>query len=169
MVEVSVPLFERFLVGFDDANRAEQAPGCPNHVIWTLGHVSLTMHRMADRVRGSDEPGPLPESDFFTGTGSGGDAERFDTEAVCFGSTPVPDASRYPGLVRGRQVFRDACARLAAEVSEASQARLDRMSKWGTGEFAVSDLVMRVVMHNATHAGQLTDLRRGLGMKRVIG
>lgn len=169
LIEVNVPLFERFLEGFDEANRASQAPGCPNHVIWTLGHVSLTMHRMADRLRGSDEPGTLPESDFYTGDGRGGDRDRYDTEAICFGSTPSPQADRYPSLARGRQIFRDACARLREEAAGADHAKLARMSRWGSGEQAVGDLVMRVVLHNATHAGQLTDLRRGLGLKRVIG
>jgi len=169
MIEVSMPLFERFLEGFDESNRASQAAGCPNHVIWTLGHLSLTMHRMAGRVRGRDEPGELPEADFYTGDGSGGDPERFDTEAVCFGSTPLAEPDRYPSLERGRQIFRNACARLRGAVVAADRGQLERMSKWGNGQMQVGDLVVRVVLHNATHAGQLTDLRRQLGMPRVIG
>lgn len=169
LIETSTPLFERFLQGFDENTRAVQSRDCPNHAIWTLGHISLTMHRMADRVRGIDEPGPLPELDFFKGDGSGGDASRFDTESICFGSTPVPDARRYPTLARGRQVFRSACGRLSEAVGAADEAALRRESPWGSGRSPVGDLVMRVVLHNATHAGQLTDLRRALGMPRVIG
>lgn len=169
LVEVNVPLFERFLEGFDEENRASQTPGCPNHLIWTLGHLALTMHRLADRLRGSDEPCPPPESDFYTGDGSGGQRDRYDTESVRFGSTPSPDADRYPTLARGRQIFRDACARLRQEVLLADEAKLSRISKWGASQEAVGDLVMRVVLHNATHAGQLTDLRRGLGLRPVIG
>ena len=53
-------LFERFLVGFDEANRTKQAPAMPNHAAWTLGHLALTAHRCVDRVLGRDEPGALP-------------------------------------------------------------------------------------------------------------
>lgn len=169
LIETSVPLFERFLQDFDENTRADQSDECPNHVIWTLGHVSLTMHRMADRVGGVDEQGPLPERDFYKGDGSGGDGSRFDTESICFGSTPVLDASRYPSLERGRQVFRSACERLRDAVAAADEAALRRQSPWGSGHSPVGDLVMRVVLHNATHAGQITDLRRALGMPRVIG
>ncbi|MEZ6317311.1 MAG: hypothetical protein R3B49_00965, partial [Phycisphaerales bacterium] len=88
-LDATLPLFERFLAGFDDSNRTKQGPSLPNHAAWTLGHLALYHHRAADRVLGHDDPQALPESDFVKGDGHAGDGERFDSESVCYGSHPA--------------------------------------------------------------------------------
>ncbi len=103
----TMPLFTRFLSGFDEASRTLQAPQVPNHAIWTLGHLAVTMHRVAAYF----DHGPMPETDFTTGDGGAGDTQRFDTESVCIGSQPSADASIYPTLERGRIIFEQACER----------------------------------------------------------
>jgi hypothetical protein len=60
-VRESRNLLARYLKGFDDTNHTKQAPGLPNHVAWTLGHLSLTMYRTAEKLNGT----PPPESDFI--------------------------------------------------------------------------------------------------------
>ena len=55
-------LFHRYLVGFDDSNHTRQATHLPNHVAWTLGHCSLTLHRCVERI---NEESP-PEADFYS-------------------------------------------------------------------------------------------------------
>ena len=159
------PFVTRFLAGFDDDNRTSQAPGLPNHAAWSLGHLALTMHRFAERIDGN----ALPESDFITGDGASGDSERFDTESVCFGSNPVDDPAIYPALAKSRRVFEDAIDRLASAIEGLDDAMLDEIQPWGSGEFPVAELAARIIFHNGTHAGQLTDLRRALGMPGVIG
>lgn len=57
-LESTRPLLTRFLAGFDEANRTRQPTNLPNHVVWTLGHLALTMLRTADRIRGFDAPNP---------------------------------------------------------------------------------------------------------------
>ena len=47
--------------------------------------------------------------------------------------------------------------------------QLDEEQPWGSGRFKVSELAARIIFHNGTHAGQLADLRRALGMQGVIG
>ena len=69
------PFVTRFLSGFDDSNRTTQAPNLPNHAAWCMGHLALTMNRFAERFDGK----PLPDSDFITADGQGGNEERFDT------------------------------------------------------------------------------------------
>ncbi|GAF96907.1 unnamed protein product, partial [marine sediment metagenome] len=95
-------------------------------------------------------------------------ASRFDTESICFGSQPVSDGSRYPTLARGIEVYEAACDRLADAVRAAEPAALDQVIPWHGGEITLRALVSRVVFHNGVHAGQITDLRRPLGLERVI-
>ncbi|MBX3364308.1 MAG: DinB family protein [Phycisphaeraceae bacterium] len=161
-------LLERYLPGFDESNRTTQAPNLPNHLIWTLGHLALTMERCAGRVKGSDVPKPLSEGSWVTGKGRSGDIMRFDTESVAFKSTPLDEPSLYPSLARGREIFGEAIDALSDAVRQASDAALMRSTKWGTQPIRVCDMVMRMVFHNGVHAGQITDLRRALRMPQVL-
>ena len=162
-------LLERYLAGFDDANRTKQPPGLPNHAAWQLGHLALNMHRVAERL----DLSPLPEADFVTGDGraggGAGGAGRFDTESVCFASGPVDDPALYPDWERCVAIFRAAASRLEGALRNAGDGALDRAIPWGRAETTIATLAMRMVFHNGTHAGQIVDLRRALGMKGVIG
>jgi hypothetical protein len=155
-------LFERFLAGFDDDNRTRQAPALPNHVAWTLGHLALTAHRCAQRVEGSDGPGELPSEAFVAG--ERGDAERFGVESVAFGSSPTDEPDRYPGMARSLGVMHGAHQELAAALRAASEDALARATPWGAQQTSVADLALRMGFHIGTHAGQIVDLRRALGL-----
>lgn len=164
-MRTSGPLFTRFLAGFDESNRTRQAPSLPNHASWTLGHLALTMHKFAERFDGQG----LPASDFLTGDGHKGDAKRYDTESVSLGSKPTDTPSIYPTLERGRAVFESALDRLASALATLDDARLSEVQPWGKGEMRGEELATRIMFHNGIHAGQMTDLRRALGMPGVIG
>lgn len=168
-VRLSEGLFLRFLDGFDDTNRASAAPGLPNHLSWTLGHCALTMQRAADVVSGFREPQALPTADWVHGDGTAGDPSRYDTESVCVGSEPVADTKRYPRLDRAVAIFRSSIDKMASASAEATPAMLSREIAWGKGEMLAGDLVGRIVFHNGMHAGQLVDLRRGLGLGPALG
>lgn len=157
-------LLIRYLAGFTNENRTKQAVNLPNHAVWCLGHCALTMNRMAERFDGQS----LPASDFIMGDGASGDARRFDTESVCFGSEPIDDLDRYPALERGVEIYESACDRFAAAIRAAPDEKLDESIPWHDGDMTLSQLVMRICFHNGTHAGQLTDLRRALSFDRVI-
>lgn len=157
-------LFTRFARDFTDQNCTKQAPNLPNHVAWTCGHCALTMHRLAERF----DKKPLPDTDFLTGDGKQGSADRFDTESICFGSEPVDDTAIYPTLDRSIAVYESACDRLADSICKLSDASLDTTLPWHDGEIAMWALIMRIAFHNGAHAGQLTDLRRALSMPPVI-
>lgn len=163
-VALSKDLLGRFLPGFTNENRTKQVEHLPNHVIWTLGHLSMYMSHVAGVIDG----GTLPESDFVQGDGSAGSADRFDTEAVGFGSKPVDDPARYPSLERGRAIFEAAVDRLAAAVRGAHARTLNKRIDWAGTPIVVHTLVSRLVFHNGFHAGELADLRRALGFERVI-
>jgi len=162
-VENSKQLVGRFMAGFDDSTRTKQAPGMPNHFAWCLGHLALTMHRVAGAIDGDG----LPESDFISGAAAG-DAQRFGTETVSFGSKPTDNPAIYPTHDRCMEVFGAAIARLANAVRHADDAALDKSIKWGAGESQVSLLIPRMLYHNGVHTGQIIDLRRALGMKAIL-
>lgn len=161
-------LVSRYLAGFNDVTSVRQTPDLPNHTSWQLGHMALTMHRVAGMLDG----GPLPASDFVLGDGARGsrDLGVFDTEAVCFGSRPEERHDRFPKLDRSVAIYNAAVDRLAAAIRAVPDGRLDETVPWGQGnQIPVSMLVVRMVFHNGFHAGQISDMRRALGFRSVFG
>ncbi len=167
-IESALPLLERFLPGFDDANRTRQAPGIPNHAAWTLGHLALYARRAADLIAGHDDPQPLPETDFVTADARGGDARRYDTESICYGSTPTDEPAIYPAWDRSVEIHAAAQTRLISAVRAADDAALDRDIAWGRTPLNAEQLAVRMLFHLGTHTGQLVDLRRGLGIPALF-
>ena len=164
-IESTEGLLLRFLEDVEDDARTAQAAGLPNHFIWTLGHCAMTMHKLASKIDGQLPP----DSDFIQGAGTGGDPERFDTQAVCKGSSPAPEASLYPNMERGRAIYSKACHRLAGAVRGLDPGALKATRDWNGTPIPLLDLVLRVSFHNGVHAGQVLDLRRALNMPRIIG
>lgn len=166
MVALSRDMVKRYLKGFDDSNHTRQAPGLPNHAAWSLGHVSLTMHRVRERL----DARPLPAEDFSsTPIVRGNQPPRvFFTEDVAFASVPADDALRYPAWGRCVEIFETAVAQLAHSVRGAPDGSLDQMMSWVTGAVPVWQLVVRMVHHNGMHCGQIVDLRRVIGLPLVI-
>ncbi|GJQ29386.1 MAG: hypothetical protein HBSAPP03_12700 [Phycisphaerae bacterium] len=162
-VEQSRTLLARFYPGFSDANHTTQAPGLPNHLAWCLGHLALTMHRVAGMLDG----GPIPPDAFLEGADRG-DARRFGVESVSFASAPTDDPTRYPGFARCVEVFDAATARLASALRSASPDALDQPVTWGKTTSTPGAMAFRMVFHNGVHCGQITDLRRALKMGTVL-
>lgn len=152
----------RYTVGFDDASRTRQAQHLPNHAAWNLGHLALTMHRVAGMFDG----GPAPERDFCPGPR--GNTDHFGLESVAFASAPSENPAIYPSWARCVEVYEAACDRLARALRASPDAKLDEVVKWGVGETTLGMLTARMVFHNGFHTGQITDLRRALGMKSVF-
>lgn len=163
-IRSSKPLLTRFFPGFDDSNHTAQAPGIPNHAAWTLGHLALYWYRGMQLLGGGD----LPRSMFLTGDGTGGTPELFDTESICIGSDPVADPALFPTWARCLEVFDASIDHALDTVSSLTPAKLEAMVPWTTSEISGADLVVRMVFHNGAHSGQIIDLRRGLGLGRVL-
>jgi hypothetical protein len=160
-------LLGRYLVGFNDVTHVRQTPDLPNHLSWILGHLALTMNRIAEKLDGQ----PLPEKDFVKADGFGGsrDKGRFDTEAVSFGSKPEERHDRFPSLARSTEIFNHACDRLAAAVRACPDSKLDELTPWVVGQpLPLWALVARMTFHNGFHTGQIADLRRALGFKPAL-
>lgn len=163
----SAERLQTYLQGFSDENRTRQAPGLPNHAAWSLGHLALTMHRVAARL---DALAPLPPEDFLEASDElpRGDSRRFAAGSVAFKSTPTSDPSIYPSWQRCIEIFDRATRRLAAALASTPDSVLDQPTPWGPSQTTFALLAMRMMYHNGMHAGQIADLRRALGMKRVL-
>jgi hypothetical protein len=148
-----------FLPGFTESNRTQTAEHMPNHLMWTLGHISFYLHRVAGELDGR----PMPEQDFAAG---GASATRFDPEAVMKGSRV---GGEYPSLARGLEVLEAATQRLADATRAASDAALEHTVTWSGKEVPLRKIVMRIVFHVGMHTGQIADLRRALGLGRGLG
>lgn len=162
-VRESKSLLERYFAGFNESNCVATAPNLPNHFLWTLGHVSISMYRLAAKIDGRD----LPQSVFIDGPV--GDSLRFGAESVAFGSRPKQDASIYPPLERTLEIFADASERAASAFEKAADGDLDKEVAWGKWMVPAWSLAPRIAFHNGTHCGQIADLRRALGMKSIFG
>lgn len=162
-VESTKELLGRYLKGFTDETRAAQAAGLPNHVAWSLAHLAHTMHRVAGYFDGKGFP-----ADVFVEGSSSGDAARFGTEGVCFGSAPAASADAWPGLARCVEAYEGACDRLSRALRAASDADLEKQVPWGAGQQPLGMLTFRMVFHNGMHTGQIADLRRALKMGSIM-
>ena len=146
----SAELLKRYLPGFDDSNALKQTPHLPNHVTWCLGHLAVTMHRAAERIAQRDIPLAL------------------SAEAFAFGSTPSNDPKANPTFAEVQQRFDAATQLLAGTLRELNDSDLDKTIQWGATQTTVRDMATRMMFHNGTHCGQIVDLRRALGMPRVL-
>ncbi len=83
----------------------------------------------------------------------------------------APAPQRSPTLERATQIHRAAIARLAASVRDAGDDVFTRQTRWGPGGAPIpaATLASRMIFHTGTHTGQILDLRRALGLPRVIG
>lgn len=164
-ISVSRVNLVRYLVGFDDSTHTRMPPGLPNHVAWNLGHLALTMHRVAERLDGN----ALPPADFSPGVAGEGSASRgFSVESVAYGSQPIDDISQYPPYSRCVEIFHAACERLTSAAQTADDAALLKQTPWGGSELPIYSLVLRMSFHNGTHCGQIVDIRRALRFKSIF-
>ncbi len=159
-IELSKVNLSRYLVGFDDASSTRQAANLPNHIRWNIGHLALTMHRVAEKVDGK----PIPDSDFASTPAKG----KFNTESVSFGSKPADDELSYPPLERCVEIYNAAVDRLAAAARALPDSRLTEMVPWPTLQMPMHQLIVRMAYHNGFHIGQIADMRRALGFKSIF-
>ena len=169
-IRASSPLLLRFLAGFDESNRTVQTVACPNHPVWILGHCAFTMSRLAHLLGG-----PAPSSDDFDDLERADGSDTARRDPTCFlvshiakDSTPTSLANRYPSLARSCEIFSAAIESLAGTIECQSSARLTESVDWNGAAIRADTLIVRVCFHNGMHAGQLTDLRRGLGFAAVL-
>jgi len=145
---------ERLLEDIPEDKLVYQPVPAANHALWVIGHLTWADDLFADHF---DHAGRrIPESY----------AKLFGT-----GSKPVNDAAAYPPPAEVRRHFAAARKRLIEGVTNATQEVLDEPLPEGFGDFAPNKiaLLFSTAWHEGVHAGQLTVIRKSLGMAPKFG
>ena len=143
----TIGFVEQSVADLSDEEMVVQPSGVPNHASWTLGHLISSCQGIASEIGGAPW---LPD----------------DWEArFGYGSTPVPDRSRYPSKAALLDLLRDAADRLTRVLSGLGDSALEQPVP-GSGSPGMSQLLVQVVIaHTAFHAGQLAMWRRAIGKR----
>jgi len=125
-----------------------------NHLIWTLGHLAVTNQWFAGLLDG--QPATLPE--------------RYE-ERFGYKSKPNPDRDFYPPLSDVQRYHEASFARLVRAAEQLTDDELGSPCAQDSGGFArdKGEVLERAVWHEGWHAGQISSLRRSLGLSPVMG
>ncbi|HXY32928.1 MAG TPA: DinB family protein [Planctomycetaceae bacterium] len=127
---------------------------CPgaNHALWTLGHLATVNQYFMMKLGGRD--GTLFEKN----------------KAMFFAkSQPSPDAATYPPIGVIRDYFTTSRAAFRSWVESLSDEQLSAPPPEEFQKFAptLGNILMRLLWHEGMHYGQLTVIRKSLGLKPV--
>lgn len=124
-----------------------------NHALWTIGHLAMTYSWFASLLDGHMTPMPDSYNPLFG-----------------MGSKPVADPTIYPPMGEVRHHFDSAYARfieLAAKIKPADATKPTVGNAHGFCKDR-ADVLDKAAWHEGWHAGQLSSLRRVLGLKSVM-
>ena len=136
-----------------DQQTFQPLPGA-NHALWIIGHVGV-----ADA--------------FFLKEAAGQETKDLDRWLSLFfmGSKPMPRAADYPPLAEIRGLFDGSRERLITWAGSLSESQLDAPLPDSIKDFGASHahLLGNLAVHEGLHAGQLTVIRKALGLVPKFG
>ncbi|HYE60637.1 MAG TPA: DinB family protein [Phycisphaerales bacterium] len=144
---------ESLLKDFPEAKACHQPSPTDNHLLWSLGHLAATYAWMLSLI---GKPSSLPES---------------YSKLFGWGSKPTPDATAYPPLASVREAMESELAAFLRAIAEMPEAQLSQPLAKDVGKFAKDaiELVDRAAWHEGWHSGQISSLRRSLGLPYLMG
>jgi uncharacterized damage-inducible protein DinB len=145
---------ERLLADFHTPEQwTKQVATQCNHALWFVGHMAHTDNFMISIL----DPAQSKKADGF--------AERFGT-----GSIPTPNPADYPPSDEVVSVMRERREKLLSILKTLSEEDLAKPTPKGTPEFIpdYASIFETVVWHEGLHSGQLTVLRKVLGLPPVM-
>ena len=130
-----------------------QASPTDNHVLWTLGHMATAYSWFASLIDGKGAELPADYDKLFA-----------------FKSVPVNDPSVYPSADSVRQLHEAAYRRMTEAIQGLSDAESLKPPTSDTGGFVKSklDAIHKAIWHESWHQGQLSTLRRAMGLPGVM-
>jgi len=144
---------EMLLEGFPDDRATFQPTPIDNHLLWTLGHLADTYYVYANMLDGRRREPPFDYVRLFG-----------------FGSKPVDDPAIYPSLAHVRAEYDRAYELLVAVISQQTDADLAKPLLGDNAWLAANrlDAVFKMVHHEGWHQGQISSIRRALGLKSIF-
>jgi hypothetical protein len=140
--------------GFDETNCTHQTESARNHALWVIGHIAMT-------------------DDFFMTSMGGAESSCPEAWNELFGmkSEPVNDPGKYPALSELTAKLEETRAKLIAWFEGMSEEHLNEPMPDEMKMFAptIGSVMSSIAIHEGYHAGQLTCVRKSLGMPRIVG
>jgi uncharacterized damage-inducible protein DinB len=123
-----------------------------NHALWTLGHLATVNQYFLKALAGRD----------------GAVFEKYK-EMFFAKSLPSPDIASYPPIEVIREYFKTSRAAFRSWVESLSDEQLTAPPPEGFQKFAptLGNVLMRLQWHEGMHYGQLTVIRKSLGLKPI--
>jgi DinB superfamily len=136
-----------------DKVTAQPVKDC-NHALWVAGHVADTDDFFVRTLTGRPSGLPAGWSEKFSG-----------------GSKPVDDPKAYPTVAEIKRVLADRRDALIAYFRSLDRATLlspppEKVKFFGTTQGALAG---SIAWHEGLHTGQVTSVRKGLGMPPLFG
>lgn len=124
-----------------------------NHVVWSLGHLASTYVWLTGVLGGKAYEMPASYNETFKP-----------------GKAPTADATKYPAIAEVKQHFDGAFKTFLTTVEGLSEEQLGAPLKDSLGGFASTgwDVLDRATWHEGWHAGQISSVRRALGLPPKI-
>lgn len=150
---VSNGLIKKSLEGLHDDHWIATTHEGGNHILWSLGHL----------VASNDYFGQIVGAESSTPSNYG--------ELFGYGSDPVADLTRYPSPADVTAEYDKSCEQFVSAWSSADPEKIAAKPDGSFGDMfpAVAHLAMFAGQHEMTHIGQILNIRRMLGLPRVIG
>ena len=154
MLEFARRMTDQLLEDIPEDKLLHQPVGGGNHALWVIGHLVVT-------------------DDLFAGVYDGGQRKLPGqyNELFGMGSKPTSDAAAYPPMSQVRQHSAATRQRLLDAAAAADQDTLDAALPEEFQGFAPSRLrfLLHLAWHEGLHDGQLTMIRRSLGIGPKVG
>jgi hypothetical protein len=137
--------------GFDEAKATAQAPGNMNHLLWTYGHLAHSYDWFTSALATTSKACPANYKALFGG-----------------GSKPTSDPKAYPSLAQVRAEFDAARDRFIKAIETTPDLFAKPLMDGGGWLANKMQAVDRNAWHVGWHLGQLSNLRRELGMAPLM-
>lgn len=125
-----------------------------NHALWVAGHIADTDDFFVKTLTGKPSGLPAGWQETFGG-----------------GSKPAPDPKAYPSIAEVKRVLADRREALLAYFRSLDRAKLQAAPPEKVKFFGptVGSLAASIAWHEGLHSGQITMVRKGLGMPPLFG
>ncbi|MHC5023302.1 MAG: DinB family protein [Planctomycetota bacterium] len=153
-MEFSRRLLEMLAEDFPEEKLTFQPVTGANHVLWQLGHMAWTDdYFLANLLGGTSN---IPES---------------WTELFGMGSEPTDEPGRYPSVEEVRPIMQERRAALCDWFRSRTEAQLAEPLPEDYQTFAPNfgALMGAMAAHESMHAGQITVIRKAIGLARKLG
>ena len=152
-LRMSRGILNQLIADFPADKAAFQPAPTDNHLLWMLGHMPYGYVYFASILGGTVTEPPESWKPLFSA-----------------GSKPEPDAKKYPSVAEMKKVFDSTFEEFMAIVEKMSAEDLGKApaipAAWLPDRLAA---LHAVVWHEGWHGGQLANVRKALGLPKIMG